>query len=470
MRCIGTKKEKLNFVETKANGEPQDEIKAFIFGRTVCAMSACWRFFGYQTYPGTRPSVFLIKPELPEQVKFSYDKDQCCQLSVYLNRPRGPLLDDLKFTQFFKEWTYAKKEPKGDREHVYCIDNLPGRSKYYVFKLVKPDGRIVRMQHVPFGSGEIWYLRKLLDNVSCRTLEELKNGFKTFQEGAKSRNLLPEAADVRMAFEEAMAFGTPAELRSLFVQLTLEAYPTLDCFNVDTELREMLFDGFPKESVQQRQQRQRATTGPETAEMRELRLSIAEKCFINYLAVQFRRFNKTNDQYGFPLPTEELETELQEYRARFQRADALQQLEQLQQSEPNNLEQAEFYRIVTDAISLKETKLIFLQGQGGSGKSSIAKKIMQFARSIGLVALGCASTGLACQVYPVGEFVTAHSLFGIPVFESEDEYDDAESAYQSLLGQKKNEGKLELLLSASVIIWDEFLRYRVSTIEYSILI
>ena len=102
--------------------------------------------------------------------------------------------------------------------------------------------------------------------------------------------------------------------------------------------------------------------------------------------------------------------------------------------------------------------LVFLQGQGGSGKSSVAKKIIQFTRSIGLIALGCASTGLACQVYPNGEFVTAHSLFGIPVFESDNDFDDIGEAYQSNLSLKKNEGKLELLMAASVIIWDEFLR------------
>ena len=53
----------------------------------------------------------------------------------------------------------------------------------------------------------------------------------------------------------------------------------------------------------------------------------------------------------------------------------------------------------------------------GSGKSTFAKKVMALVRSKGRIALGCASTGLAAQVYGQGEFETAHSLFGIPVIE-----------------------------------------------------
>ena len=40
-------------------------------------------------------------------------------------------------------------------------------------------------------------------------------------------------------------------------------------------------------------------------------------------------------------------------------------------------------------------KFFFIQGQGGSGKSTFAKKLMALARSKGLIALGCASTALA---------------------------------------------------------------------------
>ncbi len=40
------------------------------------------------------------------------------------------------------------------------------------------------------------------------------------------------------------------------------------------------------------------------------------------------------------------------------------------------------------------------------------------------IALGCASTGLAAQVYGPGEFMTAHTLFKIPVVEDSEDYED----------------------------------------------
>ena len=75
----------------------------------------------------------------------------------------------------------------------------------------------------------------------------------------------------------------------------------------------------------------------------------------------------------------------------------------------------------------------------------------------GHIVLGCASTGLACQVYDEGEFVTAHSMLAIPVFDDIDQYDDDATAFSSNL--IKHPHKLELIQSARVIIWDEFLRY-----------
>ena len=106
--------------------------------------------------------------------------------------------------------------------------------------------------------------------------------------------------------------------------------------------------------------------------------------------------------------------------------------------------------------------LIFLQGQGGSGKTTFAKKIIAYTRSLGKVVLGCASTGLACQVYEEGQFVTAHSLFEIPVYDAIDDFEGEEDAFASRLFSVPR--KLELVQEASVIIWDEILRYATTSI------
>jgi signal recognition particle GTPase len=95
---------------------------------------------------------------------------------------------------------------------------------------------------------------------------------------------------------------------------------------------------------------------------------------------------------------------------------------------PNNEDQQIVYDAITaavDAISNSEAPatFIFVKGQGGCGKTTIAKKIMAYTRSTGNVALGCASTGLAAALYE--DFYTAHGLFCYPVVE-EDEKDESE--------------------------------------------
>ena len=90
-----------------------------------------------------------------------------------------------------------------------------------------------------------------------------------------------------------------------------------------------------------------------------------------------------------------------------------------------------------------------MQGVGGAGKSTLANKIMAYARSQGLIAVGCASTGLAATIYD--DFSTAHSLFCYPVVE-DDEKDESEPATCQF---ELNPERLELMNAATVVVWDE---------------
>jgi hypothetical protein len=78
--------------------------------------------------------------------------------------------------------------------------------------------------------------------------------------------------------------------------------------------------------------------------------------------------------------------------------------------------------------------------------------VMAYVRSLGLVAKGCASTGLAASVYD--DFSTAHSLFAIPVIEDEEDFDQ-ERDMQCNLHLKKYEERRELLDAMRFCAWDE---------------
>lgn len=72
---------------------------------------------------------------------------------------------------------------------------------------------------------------------------------------------------------------------------------------------------------------------------------------------------------------------------------------------------------------------------------------MAYVRSQDCIAIGCASTALAATVYD--DFMTTHSLFGIPVLE-EEEYETIQNIQIELTPERKS-----LIHSASLIVWDE---------------
>ena len=289
----------------------------------------------------------------------------------------------------------------------------------------------------------MWYLRLLLYHTAASSFDALRGGYSSFQEAAKAAGHLPESQEAVLVLTDAMHFEDAPKRRSLFVQLTLESFPTLHIFNGHPVLKRSLMEDYLIEL------RHGSLVDNEAV------LKLAEKKLVKCVATMLQYFGRTPEQYGFPVPDEALETELEAHKRQQNCERERLKLLSLHAAAPNNARQGELYRMLTNCIDEGTTKLVFLQGQGGSGKTTFAKKISAYAKSKGHVVLGCASTGLACQVYDEGQFVTAHSLFGIPVFESVDDYDDEESAFTSKLMLQPT--KLELLHSARVIIWDEIL-------------
>jgi len=126
-------------------------------------------------------------------------------------------------------------------------------------------------------------------------------------------------------------------------------------------------------------------------------------------------------------------------------------LQHLNETTPNTVEQQEIFNQILDSIYNKSTTLYFIQGMGGSGKTTLAKKILAASRSNGILCLGCASTGLAATNYD--NFDTAHGLFKFPVTDEEDDDDENEKCLNKLYEHPE---RMELLQQAQVIVWDEF--------------
>jgi len=233
-----------------------------------------------------------------------------------------------------------------------------------------------------------------------------------------------------IAFQWAVEFSSPAELRSLFVIMTTQGFPTLSIYqNID--LRKKLMEDILY------------TIGNEN------NITRATNDLLQDLASRLEDHDKRLSDYGLPEP-ENTYTELERARLQYDKSDQERLLQSMNISRPNTAEQQQIFDYAMNAIELKLTRLIFIQGIGGCGKTTMAKKILAAARSIGVLCVGCASTALAATNYD--NFDTAHGLFKFPVIDEEDK-DINESGHCKLLEHSQ---RLELLKQTQLIVWDEF--------------
>ena len=82
-----------------------------------------------------------------------------------------------------------------------------------------------------------------------------------------------------------------------------------------------------------------------------------------------------------------------------------------------------------DSIGLGRRKCIFIDGPGGTGKTTVIKKIIAKARAQGKIVKICASITLAATLYE--NATTAHSLFKYPV-EDDNNKDSEEPSNRSV--------------------------------------
>jgi len=252
----GSKKEKFR-LDNADDIHDKDELNLYLRARMICSMDAAWRVMGYHTYPATNPSVTLVKVQMPEHQETytndPYGSNMLTDLYVYFNRPddieftvpeedegdveaadtnvfptlekdhNGKNLSDLKYTEFFELYTYGKILPKWHKDRPEMEGKkwwkvaYPNGLTNYVFKRKDPFQSIVRMQMLYSNIGELYWIRLLLLNKSCRSYEELRTSSPTrvhakFQECAIALNLTCDETEATTGFREAMEISSPNEI------------------------------------------------------------------------------------------------------------------------------------------------------------------------------------------------------------------------------------------------------------------
>lgn len=397
-------------------------------------MDAMWRALKYHTYPTPNPTVNIIKVKMPAVAEFFSSKSQLTDMESYFQRPAQ--FEHLLFTEFHNQFSVtAKLSPRFQSKNVLDVDYfampLLGKKPTYICK--RNLYCITRMEMIYPTVGELFYLRELLRKRPATSFNDLLTFegelCETFQQSAFRHGYLDDANEAYSCFHEAAFFSSAFELRHLLVILTVQGFPTLDLFNIPSVFERLTFDY--------------ALNGAQIKTHDGLMHTL-----LNDLQYLFKDQNKSLIDYGYPEPQESL-SEIDREFMKYDPAEQLDLLTKLQFDTPNNEEQEIFYREIVHAIRFIETHKFFLLGQGGCGKTTLAKKILAFIRSQSEIAVGCASTGLAATNYD--DFYTAHGLFCYPVIEDEllDESEPAQCDFSS------NEDRFNLLRKARVIIWDE---------------
>jgi len=106
-------------------------------------------------------------------------------------------------------------------------------------------------------------------------------------------------------------------------------------------------------------------------------------------------------------------------------------------------EQKYAFDTIMECVNHKTSKVFFLNGYGGTGKTYVWKALSAAVRSRGQIVLNVASSGIASLLLPGGR--TAHSQFSIPL-----QIDD-----ESTCNIKQGSPLSQLIRKTSLIIWDE---------------
>jgi tRNA A37 threonylcarbamoyladenosine biosynthesis protein TsaE len=177
----------------------------------------------------------------------------------------------------------------------------------------------------------------------------------------------------------------------------------------------------------------------------------ANNSFLLDLQQRLKREDKSLIMYGFPQPLEQ-HTELERHRLMYNDDDQRQLYEQLDMQFPNNEDQQHVYETIMDAVTnpLPNKRHFFIDGPGGTGKTTIVKNLIASIRALDHIALVAASTTLAATNYDNAS--SAHSLFNYPVVEEEDR--DMENRVEC---QLRGTERYILLQHCTIIFWEEFI-------------
>ncbi|XP_019153447.1 PREDICTED: uncharacterized protein LOC109149911 [Ipomoea nil] len=299
---------------------------------------------------------------------------------------------------------------------------------------------IGRVFYVPPGSGEIFYLRCLLNKVKgptsyldIKTVDGVQ--YESFRDACCARGLVDDDREYVHAIEEASHWATAVHLRRLFVTLLISnsiAKPEVVWEAAWIHL---------SDDAQFKIREQLEITYLIISEDEKKNFALIE------IEIMLSAMGKSlKDFQSMPIPdlvnhsrtTNRLIMEELAYEINVMKEENDTLVEKLTE------EQRTIYdNVLQDAENNLGGLFFFVYGYGGTGKTFLWRALSSAIRSKGEIVLNVASSGIASLLLPGGR--TAHSRFAIPIAVNED----------STCNISQNSPLAQLIMQSRLIIWDE---------------
>ncbi|XP_074327393.1 uncharacterized protein LOC141665311 [Apium graveolens] len=369
-----------------------DEINAYFDGWYICASEADYRVFSFPIHyrsifvlrlsfhlPGERSCTFTEKDNLEKVVRREQYKQSQPEAFFHLNQNY----------MYSRQFTY-------DEIPQYYVWNETDR----IWTMRKKGNQIGRLLYTHHSAGELWYLRLLLSNVRGPTsFDALKtiNGVccRTFKEACKQLGLLDDDNEWHSVLKDCSNGGFLEQIRQLFVHIIVNCQVT--------DLKK-LWEQHWKHIVDDLLRKRQVVMTFTSAVFSDMQLQYYALAEIDKLLNSIGR--------------------------------SLAQFKQLPQP-PSMYLQSGINNLVSKAGGV-----YFVYGSDGCGKTFVWKMLIYKLRSLGLIVLPVASSGIATTLMPGGR--TAHSWFRIPIM-----LDDCSSC-----GIHHDSDIAELIKHTDLIIWD----------------
>jgi len=431
-----------------------DEIKKFQEARYISPHFAFYRIFEFPM-SGRYPNVERLPVHLPNQQVVTYEEGDeynalengehsklISYFDAVLNEIQNPLenpyqnirASDLTYVEFPKHYCWKATSKQWSRRKQPKVSDCVGR-----------------MYNVSIGTGEKYYLRRLLSIVKgaysyevLRTIDGIL--YDTFKSACGAYGLLADDREWHNVLREASEYSSPCSLRNLFGIILTQNQPTNPM---------LLWETF-KDFLSEDKLNERRTLSGNRAY--NFDVSDYNECLYDLedLLKSMKDVNVSLKTYALPQPQIPRRQFLPRTVPDFY--DVEEQRKMVLEYEGKlNIDQRYIYDTVLNECQKstedREFNSAFVDAPGGTGKTFTFKAVLAKVRANGDVAIAVGTSAISAILLPGGG--TAHSIAKIPIPCTEDSL--------CHLTRRSQAGKL--FMTARILIWDEAIMIDRKSIE-----